>query len=83
MTLGTSQCRFKCLVGRQGYAAYYITRLSFTFVAPVMRVEAGLDLTKMGVVLTIFPLAYACSKFLGGILGTSGVHYRSCCPWRC
>jgi len=52
-----------------GYAAYYITRLSFTFVAPVMRVEAGLDLTKMGVVLTIFPLAYACSKFLGGILG--------------
>ncbi|KAK3271153.1 hypothetical protein CYMTET_20478 [Cymbomonas tetramitiformis] len=52
-----------------GYAMYYMTRLSFTYVAPTMVKELGMEITQVGAITSIFSLAYAFSKLLGGVLG--------------
>ncbi|KAA8498606.1 putative hexose phosphate transport protein [Porphyridium purpureum] len=51
-----------------GYATYYFTRNSFTYAAPGMRAALGLSLEQLGVITSIFPMAYGVSKLLAGIL---------------
>lgn len=51
-----------------GYASFYFTRNSFTYVAPVMREALGFSLEQLGIIVSVFPLAYGFSKLLAGIL---------------
>ena len=51
-----------------GYATYYFTRLSFTYVGLAMRSDLGLSMVQLGTISSLFPLAYMNSKFLSGIL---------------
>jgi len=50
-----------------GYLVYYLTRGSFTFVAPVMRSDMGWSLEQVGRATTLFPLMYGVSKFASGV----------------
>eukprot|EP00982_Pelagococcus_subviridis_P016463 31479-Pelagococcus_subviridis.AAC.25 len=45
--------------------------LSLTFTAPAMVASPslGLDITSIGVITSIFPLCYGCSKFVSGVVG--------------
>lgn len=54
-----------------GYASYYLTRNSLTFTAPVMVAtpELGLTIASIGLITSIFPLCYGCSKFVSGVVG--------------
>jgi MFS transporter, OPA family, sugar phosphate sensor protein UhpC len=54
-----------------GYACYYLTRNSLTFTAPAMVASPALnlDITSIGVITSIFPLCYGCSKFVSGVVG--------------
>lgn len=54
-----------------GYATYYFTRMSFTYVAPLIKADAtlGIDMNALGTITTVFPICYAFSKFAGGVLG--------------
>ena len=54
-----------------GYSCYYLTRNSLTFTAPAMVATSslGLDITSIGVITSIFPLCYGCSKFVSGVVG--------------
>lgn len=54
-----------------GYSCYYLTRNSLTYTAPVMVADAALkmDITQVGVMTSIFPIAYGFSKFASGVLG--------------
>ena len=54
-----------------GYACYYLTRNSLTFTAPAMVATASLnlDITSIGVITSIFPICYGCSKFVSGVIG--------------
>jgi MFS transporter, OPA family, sugar phosphate sensor protein UhpC len=60
---------FACIV--LGYSCYYLTRNSLTYTAPVMVADAalGLDITMIGAMTSIFPIAYGMSKFVSGVLG--------------
>lgn len=51
-----------------GYASFYLTRNSFTYVAPVMREALGFSLEQLGIIMSVFPLAYGFSKLVAGIL---------------
>eukprot|EP00929_Paragymnodinium_shiwhaense_P016818 TRINITY_DN12545_c0_g2_i1.p1 TRINITY_DN12545_c0_g2~~TRINITY_DN12545_c0_g2_i1.p1 ORF type:complete len:621 (+),score=79.09 TRINITY_DN12545_c0_g2_i1:54-1865(+) len=51
-----------------GFSSYYLTRLSFSFVGPVMRDELGFTMVQLGAVSSVFPLAYMNSKFIAGVL---------------
>lgn len=51
-----------------GYASFYLTRNSFTYVAPVMRETLGFSLEQLGIIMSVFPLAYGFSKLVAGIL---------------
>lgn len=51
-----------------GYASFYLTRNSFTYVAPAMREALGFSLEQLGVIMSVFPLAYGFSKLVAGIL---------------
>lgn len=51
-----------------GYAVYYFTRLSFTYVGLAMRNDLGLSMIQLGAISSLFPLAYMNSKFISGIL---------------
>ena len=51
-----------------GYAVYYFTRLSFTYVGLAMRSDLGLSMVQLGAISSLFPLAYMNSKFLSGVL---------------
>jgi len=53
------------------YACYYLTRNSLTYTAPVMTADPALkmDITQVGTMTSIFPIAYGFSKFLSGVLG--------------
>lgn len=50
-----------------GYAAFYLTRKSVSFVMPVMQSDLGLDKGDIGLLGTLFYLAYGGSKCLSGI----------------
>lgn len=43
---------------RLGYAVYYFTRLSFTYVGLAMRSDLGLSMVQLGAISSLFPLAY-------------------------
>lgn len=51
-----------------GYASFYLTRNSFTYVAPVLRESFGFSLEQLGIIMSVFPLSYGFSKFVAGIL---------------
>ncbi|GIL82636.1 hypothetical protein Vretimale_8235 [Volvox reticuliferus] len=54
-----------------GYSSYYLTRNSLTYTAPVMVADPVLhmDITQIGAMTSIFPIAYGMSKFVSGVLG--------------
>ncbi|CAK0755091.1 hypothetical protein CVIRNUC_002347 [Coccomyxa viridis] len=54
-----------------GYACYYLTRNSLTYTAPVMVSDPSLkmDITQVGSLTSLFPIAYGFSKFVSGVLG--------------
>jgi len=54
-----------------GYSTYYLTRNSLTYTAPVMVADPKLamDITQIGAMTSIFPIAYGMSKFVSGVLG--------------
>lgn len=62
--------RWECRI-LLGYSAYYLTRNSLTFTAPVMVADPSLniDITSVGVITSIFPLCYGVSKFVSGVVG--------------
>lgn len=55
-----------------GYGAFYLTRNSLTYVAPVMLNDPalGLNLSQVGGLTSVLPLAYGMSKFVSGVLGS-------------
>lgn len=50
-----------------GYAFYYLTRKSFTFAMPILIQDLGFDKGQLGLLATIWALAYGLSKFVSGI----------------
>ncbi|XRB19043.1 MFS domain-containing protein [Pseudoscourfieldia marina] len=57
-----------------GYSCYYLTRNSMTYTAPVLIASdtgkaLGLDITSIGALTSIFPIAYGMSKFVSGVVG--------------
>ncbi len=57
--------------GRCSYASFYLTRNSLAFTAPTMIEDPslGLDMTSVGGLTSMLPVAYGFSKFLSGVLG--------------
>lgn len=53
------------------YSSYYLTRNSLNYVSPVMVADPklALDITQVGAMTSIFPIAYGMSKFVSGVLG--------------
>jgi len=51
-----------------GYACFYFTRNSFTYAAPGLRQSLGFSLEQLGVITSVFPLAYGFSKLVAGVL---------------
>lgn len=51
-----------------GYAFYYLTRKSFVYAIPVLSQDLGYDKGELGLISTIWALAYGMSKFFSGIL---------------
>ncbi|WP_431221823.1 MFS transporter family glucose-6-phosphate receptor UhpC [Serratia sp. L9] len=51
-----------------GYGAFYLTRKSVSYAMPVMQFELGLDKGDIGLLGTLFYLAYGSSKFVSGIV---------------
>lgn len=51
-----------------GYAVYYFTRKSFTFVMPNIATELNLDKTSLGWIGSVLAISYGVSKFISGIL---------------
>ncbi|MBJ7448796.1 MAG: MFS transporter family glucose-6-phosphate receptor UhpC [Parachlamydiales bacterium] len=51
-----------------GYIFYYFTRKSFTFAMPALMVDLGLNEADLGMLGTLWALAYGISKFTSGIL---------------
>ncbi|WIA32408.1 hypothetical protein OEZ86_003235 [Tetradesmus obliquus] len=60
-----------------GYTTFYLTRGSLTYSAPAMVADPalGFNLTHIGTMTSIFPMAYGVSKFAAGVLST-GVSAR-------
>lgn len=50
-----------------GYAFYYLTRSSLTFAMPALIDDLGYDRGQLGLLATIWALAYGLSKFVSGI----------------
>ncbi len=50
-----------------GYIFYYFTRLSVTFITPFLCTDLGFDKTDVGILATIFAIAYGISKFTNGV----------------
>ena len=48
------------------YSSYYLTRNSLTYTAPAMVADAalGMDITMIGAMTSIFPIAYGMSKYV-------------------
>ena len=55
------------------YACFYVTRTCFNYVNPMMLKDSaiGLDLTAVGTISSLLPIAYAFSKGLSGFLGSA------------
>ncbi len=51
-----------------GYAFYYFTRKSFTAAMPGLMIDLHLDKSQLGILGSVFSIAYGMSKFFSGIL---------------
>ncbi|MBS4167538.1 phosphoglycerate transporter protein PgtP [Parachlamydia sp. AcF125] len=51
-----------------GYALFYFTRKSYTFAMPSMVAELGYDKSQLGILASVFSIAYGTSKFASGIV---------------
>ena len=51
-----------------GYAFYYLTRKSFVYAIPVISQDLGYDKAALGLISTVWALAYGMSKFFSGIV---------------
>ena len=53
------------------YSAYYLVRNSIYYTAPAMVAapDLNIDITAIGVISSVFPLTYGCSKFVSGVVG--------------
>ena len=51
-----------------GYAAFYITRKSFTYITPALIQDLGFDKADIGIIGSLFYFTYGASKFISGIL---------------
>ena len=60
---------FACTV--IAYSAYYLVRNSIYYTAPAMVAapDLAVDITAIGVISSVFPLTYGCSKFVSGVVG--------------
>ena len=60
---------FACTV--VAYSAYYLVRNSIYYTAPAMVAapDLAIDITSIGVISSVFPLTYGCSKFVSGVVG--------------
>eukprot|EP00927_Polykrikos_kofoidii_P046763 TRINITY_DN40903_c0_g1_i1.p1 TRINITY_DN40903_c0_g1~~TRINITY_DN40903_c0_g1_i1.p1 ORF type:complete len:513 (-),score=58.13 TRINITY_DN40903_c0_g1_i1:135-1673(-) len=53
-----------------GYSVAYFTRQSLSYTAPALKKAMGWnDLSQLGQLSSLFPLAYGSSRFIGGVLG--------------
>ncbi len=52
-----------------GYALYYFTRKSFSFLVPALKADLGFTTSQMGLVASVLPVVYGISKFVSGVLG--------------
>ncbi|MDG6230847.1 MFS transporter family glucose-6-phosphate receptor UhpC [Glaesserella parasuis] len=50
-----------------GYAGFYLTRKSFNYVVPTLITDLGIDKNNIGIILTLFYIAYGISKFISGV----------------
>jgi sugar phosphate permease len=59
------------MISHRRYASFYLTRNSLAFTAPSMLEDKslGLDMTAIGGLTSMLPVAYGFSKFLSGVLG--------------
>ena len=55
------------------YTTFYLTRGSLTYSAPLLLADKslGLTLTDIGLMTSIFPMAYGVSKFVSGVVAAS------------
>lgn len=51
-----------------GYAAYYLSRKAFTYIAPFLIIDLSITKIDIGVVSSILSLTYGTSKLISGIL---------------
>lgn len=51
-----------------GYAGFYFTRKTFNYAAPAMIADLGLDKGDIGMISTLFYIAYGLSKFISGTI---------------
>ena len=53
------------------YSAYYLVRNSIYYTAPAMVAapDLAIDITSVGIISSVFPLTYGCSKFVSGVVG--------------
>ncbi|MDG6309068.1 MFS transporter family glucose-6-phosphate receptor UhpC [Glaesserella parasuis] len=50
-----------------GYAGFYLTRKSFNYVVPTLITDLGIDKNNIGIISTLFYIAYGISKFISGV----------------
>ncbi len=51
-----------------GYAFFYLTRKSFTFVMPAMIIDLGFTKTDLGILGSVLYMTYGISKFVSGVM---------------
>lgn len=51
-----------------GYAFYYICRMNMSAATPAMLADLGMSKSDFGIVLSLFTIIYAFSKFINGVL---------------
>lgn len=50
-----------------GYAGFYLTRKSFNYAVPALITDLGIDKNDIGMMATLFYIAYGLSKFFSGL----------------
>ena len=65
----TKQWKFRIIYSIYiGYAAYYLSRKAFTYVAPFLIINLSITKVEVGIVASILSLTYGTSKLISGIL---------------
>lgn len=52
-----------------GYAFYYFTRKSFAFAMPALMRDLHFNMSDLGIISSVWAIAYGLSKFVSGVLG--------------